>query len=141
MPFVIGDLVEAYWEDYNGIGWWWKAIILKVNNKPYQVRFENYNRSWDRPMTLRKRFVRRRRQNADVSGDISSNDANETMTNSSTPSDIELSANEDTHSSDSDVSDSVSYSLSTDTDIESLSDSKLSVTHESDLYTSRDQRK
>ena len=132
MPFVIGDPVEAYWEDHSGNGWWWKAIILKVNNRSYRVRFEEYDRSWD--MTLRKRFVRRRRQNVDVpGGEISS-----TSDNSSSTS--ELSADEDTHSSDSD---SLKNSH-TDSDAETSSDSELSATlstHDTDLYTSRDQRK
>ena len=73
MPFVVGDPVEAYWENHNGIGWWWKAIILKVNNRSYRVRFDDYDNSWD--MTLRKRFVRRRRQNEVISPDNADGDA------------------------------------------------------------------
>lgn len=135
MPFVVGDPVEAYWEDHNGIGWWWKAIILKENNRSYRVRFDDYDNSWD--MTLRKRFVRRQRQNVDISPNNADGDA---MTISSS-SDDDLSA-EDTRSSDSNVSDHVSNSPSADIDSEtsSDSDSDVNVTQESDLYTSRDQR-
>ena len=77
---IVGDKVESYWEDLNGIGFWWNSVIMKVNKRGYRVKFDGYDKEWN--MTLRKTFVRRRRSAAVSCGDDVSDD-NEPSSDSS----------------------------------------------------------